>query len=165
MNSIEEKLWNYIDGTCTNDEQQAIARLIEQDETYRFKYHELLGFNQEIMALEPDEPSMAFTFNVIEQIRAEQTLKPLKATIDNRIIKGIGAFFLLTILAMLLYIISSVNWSAGSGISLQVPSIKLPELKNIFTGPFLKGFLLFDVMIALVLYDAWRRKRNILKQE
>jgi len=31
MNTAEEKLWNYIDGTCTPAEQEAISLLIEQD--------------------------------------------------------------------------------------------------------------------------------------
>ena len=28
MNNIEEKLWSYIDGNCTPDEQKAISALI-----------------------------------------------------------------------------------------------------------------------------------------
>jgi anti-sigma factor RsiW len=77
MSSIEEKLWNYIDGTCTPDEQEAIARLIAQDEIYRRKYNELLKLNAEFAAIELDEPPMAFTYNVMEAIRTENAQQQL----------------------------------------------------------------------------------------
>ena len=32
MNTIEERLWNYIDGTCTEEERKAIDMLIAGDE-------------------------------------------------------------------------------------------------------------------------------------
>ena len=32
MNTIEEKLWNYIDGTCSEEDRKAMAILIAQDE-------------------------------------------------------------------------------------------------------------------------------------
>ena len=79
MNTIEEKLWNYIDGSCTPAEQEAIRLLIEQDEMYRLKYRELLALNSDLPAMEMDEPSMAFTYNVMEGIRKEQALKPLES--------------------------------------------------------------------------------------
>ena len=47
MSNMEEKLWDYIDGSCPPGEQKAIALLIEQDEVYRRKYEELLRLNAE----------------------------------------------------------------------------------------------------------------------
>jgi anti-sigma factor RsiW len=66
MNSIEEQLWNYIDGTCTPGEQQAISMLIETDENYRRQYEELLALNAEFANIELEEPPMAFTYRVME---------------------------------------------------------------------------------------------------
>ena len=125
MNSMEEKLWNYIDGSCTADEQKAITRLIEQDEVYRVKYEELLQLNKEFALLELDEPPMAFTYNVMEHIRAEHAQKPLKAAIDKRIIGGIAAFFILTIAALIFFAISSVNWSGESNFSMPVGKLSI----------------------------------------
>ena len=71
MNPIEEKLWSYIDGSCTEDERAAISRLIASDEVYRLKYQELLAFERELSAMELDEPSMGFTYKVMESIRTE----------------------------------------------------------------------------------------------
>jgi len=47
MKSIEEKLWDYIDGTCTATEHQVINLLIETDKLYQDKYNELLLLNNE----------------------------------------------------------------------------------------------------------------------
>ena len=164
MNSIEEKLWNYIDGTCPPAEQEAIATLIEQDEVYRKKYNELLQLNMEFAAMEVEEPSMAFTYNVMETIRTEHAKQPLKATIDKRIILGISAFFVLTLAALLIYALSMVNWSAGSGFKmpdqLNLTQLKVTHISSYFTGPVVKGFLFFDVVMGLFLLDNYLRRKS-----
>ena len=109
MNVIEERLWNYIDGTCSEDEKKAIDILIAQDKTYGLKYDELINLNQQLSKMEMDEPTMAFTYNVMEAIRAEHAQKPLKAMIDQRIIKGISVFFIFTIVALLVFVVSTIR--------------------------------------------------------
>ena len=170
MNSMEEQLWSYIDGTCSPAEQQAIARLIAQDETWRIQYNELLKLNQEFGTIELDEPSMAFTYNVMETIRTENAMKPLKAAINKRIIWGIAAFFIVTIAALVIFALSSVNWSVPAGNSSFDINIKMPEqldsshLKSFFSGSVLKGFLFFDLVIGLFLLDAYLRRKQGAKQ-
>lgn len=165
MNAIEEKLWNYIDGTCSADERKAIDLLIAQDEVYRRKYEELLALNQEFSKMETEEPSMAFTYNVMEGIRAEQALKPLKAGINKNIIKGIAGFFIFTIAILVIFVLSTVHLSSAN-ISVHMPgSLKLPDMKNYFSGRgVLEGFLFFDVVLGLFLFDAYLRKRSVSKQ-
>ena len=159
--NIEEKLWNYIDGACTPEEQQSISLLIEQDEVYRSKYQELLKLNQEFATIELDEPPMAFTYNVMETIRAEHAQQPLKAAIDKRIIRGISIFFGFTISALLIVVLSSIHWSAGSAL----PAFKftMPNIAQYFTGSFMKGFMFFDVVLALFLFDGYLRKKASTK--
>jgi hypothetical protein len=167
MNAIEEKLWNYIDGTCTPAEQDAITRLIEQDEVYAQKYQELLILNQEFATVELDEPPMAFTYNVMEAIRTENAMQPLKAAIDKRIILGISIFFVVTILILLVFSFAHINISGihVSASDIKMPaSVKLPNANSLFNGPFLKWFLIFDVVLALFLTDAYLRRKRIAKQ-
>jgi len=102
MNTIEERLWNYIDGTCSEVDRKAVDILIAQDEVYRRKYQELLALNQAFSKMELDEPSMAFTYNVMEAIRAEHAQQPLKAGINKRIIKSISGFFIVSIALLLI---------------------------------------------------------------
>jgi hypothetical protein len=163
MNTVEEKLWNYIDGTCSEDEQKAIGILIAQDETYKRKYEELLALNQEFSKMELDEPPMAFTYNVMETIRTEHAQRPLKAGINKRIIRGIAGFFIVSILAMLIYALSSTHISSAN-ISAQMPvSLKLPDLKNYFNKQVLEGFVFFDVVLGLFLFDSYLRRKNVSK--
>jgi hypothetical protein len=164
MNTMEEKLWNYIDGTCSEQEKKAIIILIAQDEVYRRKYEELLALNQEFSKIELDEPPMAFTYNVMEVIRAEHAQQPLKAGIDKRIIKGISGFFIASILLLVIYALSTLHLTPVN-ISGHLPdSLKLPDIKNYLNKPVLEGFLFFDVVLGLFLFDAYLRKRGVSKQ-
>jgi hypothetical protein len=160
MNSIEEKLWNYIDGTCTADEQKTIDLLIEQDEAYRSKYHELLQLSQEFAAIELDEPPMAFTYNVMENIRAQNAQVPLKAAINKGIIRFISGFFVLTILGLLVIAATNMHWYAGNAVA---PHITLPNISHYFSGSFMQGFMFFDLVLALYLFDTYLRKRAFRK--
>jgi tetrahydromethanopterin S-methyltransferase subunit F len=162
--NAEERLWNYIDGTCSEDEQKAIDILIAQDEVYQRKYQELLSLDQQFSKIAPDEPSMAFTYKVMEGIRAEHAKQPLKAGINPLVIKGIAAFFILTILLLVIFVLSTLHLSAVN-LSGHLPdNLKLPNMKNYLTGPVIKGFLFFDVVLGLFLFDAYLRKRNMSKQ-
>jgi hypothetical protein len=169
MNTIEERLWSYIDGTCTDDERRAIDVLIANDEAYRSKFEELLSFDKHLAKMEADEPSMGFTFKVMETIRAEHALTPLKSGINPRIIKGISWFFIVTIvlsliLAMSMFRFSPVNFSVQLPESLKLPeSLNLPDMKSL-GGPLLKGFFYFDIVLALFLMDGWLRRKKLSKQ-
>lgn len=164
MNKIEERLWNYIDGTCSEEEQKAIDILIAQDEVYRRKYQELMGLNHDFAKMELDEPPMAFTYNVMEGIRAEIAQKPLKAGIDKRIIKGITGFFVLTIALLVVYVLSTLKLGAVSFSGHLPNGLQMPDLKNVFSGPVIKGFLYFDLVLGLFLFDAYLRRRKVSKQ-
>ena len=164
MNTIEEKLWNYIDGTCSEEERKAIDILIAQDEVYRRKYGELLALNQEFSKMELDEPPMAFTYNVMEAIRAEHAQQPLKAGINKGIIKGISGFFIVSIALLLIMTISTIHTSPAN-ISVHLPdSVRLPDIKNYLSKPVLEGFLFFDIVLGLFLFDAWLRRKSVSKQ-
>ena len=165
MNSIEEKLWNYIDGNCTDAEHSAITSLIASDEACRLKYQELLKLSSELLAMELDEPPMAFTYNVMEGIRAQHAQQPLKAAINKRIVIGITAFFSFTILLLLGYILATINWSAGGPTDLPVHfKFNIPNPGVYFTKPVIEGVLFFYVISALVLFDGLLRRRNSTRQ-
>ncbi|MBS1532442.1 MAG: hypothetical protein JSU01_19220 [Bacteroidetes bacterium] len=160
MNTIEERLWSYIDGTCSEGERQAIDTLIATDEAYRAKFEELLSFDQELVKMEADEPSMGFTYNVMESIRAEHARQPLKAAINKKIIRGIGIFFIATISLMLILMLSTLHPTADS-FSVKLPdSFKVTNLTNLLNGKVLSVFFFLDTVLALVWVDAWLRRRR-----
>jgi hypothetical protein len=161
MNNDEEILWNYIDGICTADEQLAVSNRIAADEAFRLKYNELLSLNTEFSQMELDEPSMAFTFNVIEDIRALEAQKPLKTTVNKRIILGIALFFVCTIVGLLVYTLSTINWSVAGQLVIKTPGINIPKMASFITKPVLDGFVFFDIVLALFLFDHFFRKKSI----
>jgi hypothetical protein len=162
MKNIEEKLWDYIDGTCTADEQKAISLLIETDKVYKDKYDELLQLNSEFNSMELDEPSMPFTYNVMEAIRTEQAQKPLKTSINTYIIKGIAAFFVLVIAGLLIASLSTMDWPAGTETA---NSLKLPDFGGLLNRRVLTIFLFLDTVIGLLFLDTYLRKRRFLKHQ
>jgi anti-sigma factor RsiW len=170
MNSIEEKLWNYIDGTCTPQEKQAIDILIETDEEYRRQYEELVALNAEFDNIELEEPPMAFTYRVMEAIRTEEASVPLKASINKNIIRGLFSVFAFIIASLFIYALFTINWSAGNShaASFSLPDVKLPvnmPNKNVLSStPVLKAFIFFDVVFGLFFFDAYLRKKRTARQ-
>jgi anti-sigma factor RsiW len=160
MNNMEEKLWMYIDGLCTPEEQKAISDLIDKDAAIGAKYRELLGFNRAFAAMELDEPPMAFTYNVMESIRTENAQVPLKAAINKRIIRGISIFFVVTLAALLILVFSSIKWS-GIGLPASMTAhLKIPEINSDKTKMVVQVFVFFDVMLGLYLFDAYLRRKK-----
>lgn len=165
MKSVDEKLWDYIDGSCSAEEAKAIAMLIATDNVYGDKYDELLKFNEGFAEVEMDEPSMAFTYNVMETIRTTHAQSPLKAAINKRIILGIAAFFIVSIAVLLIVTIGSVNWSVAGNTSVKMPAqFNTTTINSFFTGPAIKGFLFFDLVIGLFLLDTYLRRKGVVKQ-
>ncbi|RYE31340.1 MAG: hypothetical protein EOP42_10715 [Sphingobacteriaceae bacterium] len=154
--NMEEKLWDYIDGFCTEEEQKAIRLLIENDENYQHKYLELKALQQSLAALEMEEPAMNFTFNVMESVKQEKILKPLKTMVDQRIIWGIAAFFIGCIVLLLGFVLIQIDWHSSTQINF--PKIKTPALNASFSSILWKGFLFFDLILGLFFADHYFRK-------
>ncbi|RKR80808.1 hypothetical protein BDD43_0943 [Mucilaginibacter gracilis] len=165
MNDIEEKLWNYIDGHCTAEEEQLISHLIDTNEMYKQMYTELLRLNTEFKAIDLDEPSMAFTYNVMEAIRTEAALKPLKSAVNKHIIWAIGAFFAVSICALLVLMLASINWQQTGHVAINLPQFKMPPIQQYMSNNIMRGFLLFDMVLGLYVLDTYLRKKLNSKQQ
>lgn len=160
MKSVEEKLWEYIDGACSAGEQKIIAELIAADAGIRAKYEELLALNKEFAAMELDEPPMAFTYKVMEGVRNQNAGIPLKAAINKNIIRGIAIFFVVTLLASLVFVFTNVKFSAQSAANLS-GYFKMPAIDAGKARLLVQCFVFCDVILALYLFDAYlRRKRR-----
>src|SRR5215831_13715672 len=112
---IDERLWEYIDGSASIEERSSIEKLLETNRQWKEKYHELLEVHQLIQTSAMEEPSLRFTKNVMEEIAKYHIAPATKTYINKRVIWGIGTFFIVLILGFLIYGFGQVDWNAGSG--------------------------------------------------
>ncbi|MBD3749602.1 MAG: zf-HC2 domain-containing protein [Sphingobacteriales bacterium] len=164
MNHIEERIWDYIDGLCSEEEQEAISHLIIHDPVYSLKYQELMALQKDFQLLELDEPSMAFTYKVMEKVALQSKPLSAKALIDKRIIYGISAIFVVLLLICLVIAVKDINWAASFNTPAPInfnlrqlgSQVKLSEANKTF---ILYGFFMFDIIAALMLFDKFLRRK------
>lgn len=158
MSNMEEKLWEYIDGTCNEHDKATIAALIENDEKWRTAFNNLLQIEDDISAITLEEPPMAFSYNVMEAIRNEQAAKPLKTKVNSFFITCIAAVLLLC-LGALSYLILSNDMQIVGNASLDI-NIQSSVLDILTNSVAMKAFVYFDIMLLLFFADRWIRGRN-----
>lgn len=164
--NIEERLWDFIDGISSPQEKSAVEQLIENNIEWRSKYKELLEVQQMMSdATELDAPSLRFTQNVMEQIAQFQIAPATKSYINNKIIYGIGGFFITLILGFVIYAIAQLSPEPVSGNTPLVDMSKV-DFSKIFNNNFVNAFMMLNVVLGLALFDMYltSKKKQIQKQ-
>lgn len=160
MNTIEEQLWNYIDGNCTADEKIEIETKIAVNIQYHTLYQELLAVHHELNQLDFEEPSMSFTRNVMDKVNLELKPVALKTKIDNRIIYSIGAFFALSIIGIFIYAIAK----SSTSFNFKMPTMNF-DVNKYINAKTIQIFLVVDVALGLLYLDSFLRKRSLNAQK
>lgn len=164
---IDERLWDYIDGTCSDEEKSFVEELIATQQEWRGKYHSLMEVHQLMQqSIDLDEPSLRFTQNVMEGIARLQIAPAAKSYIDKRVIYGIAAFFFVMLGGFLLYGIGQINWSAGAGATGNwLDKITSPKIEwsLFFNNTYVNIFMMVNVVLGLMLLDMYltRKKKQI----
>ena len=168
--SMEDRLWEYIDGLSGPTERSAIEELLATNRQWQETYSELLNVHGLLAGSELDAPSMRFTRNVMEEIARHHVAPATRTYINKNIIRGVGAFFLTLILGFLAYILSQFHWTGSSGNSPSLlpktPNLGLDRLNNIdvskaFNTTYISVFMLISVIMGFVLLDMYlQRKRK-----
>jgi hypothetical protein len=156
MKNMEEKLWDYIDGACSGEEHKAIAVFIEQNTTWRAAYTELLEMNDDISTVTLDEPPMAFSYKVMEAVRAQEAVKPLKTKHNAFVIKGIALFFILSILLLIASLFTGMEEISPTSVDI----LTTADLSIFSSHEVVKAFLYFDIMLALLLANQILRSKR-----
>jgi anti-sigma factor RsiW len=157
MKTIEEEIWEYIDGEGDLEQRQIFEAKLAVDSLYQKTYAEMMQIQQLISAQELEEPSMSFNRKVMEAVDLEIAPVSLKTKVDNRIIYSIAAFFLLSIIGVFIYAVSNSN--------LSLPEVKLPQLNFDIalspekTGLLIKSFLFVDLILGLIYLDRFLRRK------
>ena len=153
--NTESRLWDFIDGRSSPAEKSFIEKMLETDFEWRNKYHELAEVHQLISSTELDQPSMRFTKNVMEEISKFHIAPATKNYINNKIIWGIGAFFITTIIGFLIYGFGQLKWTSGTstGIADKYVDWGKVDFSKIFNNNFVNAFMMINVLLSLVLLD------------
>lgn len=150
---MEERLWEYIDGFSNPDDLPVVKRLIEENQSWREKYNELVEVNQLLHATELEEPSMRFTKNVMEEITRLQIAPAASSYINHRIIWGIGIFFIVLIVGFLIYGFGQIDWTASSDTSMLPVDIRNVDYSALFNNTYINIFMMINVVLGLMLLD------------
>jgi len=159
MKDIELKIWDYIDGICSEGEKKVIENLIDTDRDYKKTYEELISLNNDINLIGIDAPSMVFTNKVMAQIDLQ--VKPLsaKAKINKSIIYSIAAFFALMIASCIMVAVAEIDWS-NHGSTVEMSNFNTNHLFKLgsINMNFVYVFLMLYVMVVLLFIDKYLRK-------
>ena len=152
--SIEERLWDYIDGLASAEERRFIDEMIANNLEWKQKYQDLLEVHTLTMDhLDLDEPSMRFTKNVMEAIAKEHIAPAANSYINKKVIWGISLFFFTMILGFLIYGFAQIDWTSGPGQEyINIDYSKL-EWNKFFNNTYATIFLLINGVLGLVLLD------------
>jgi hypothetical protein len=156
---MEQKLWSYIDGVSSENEETAIEKLLETNLEWKNKYHELLQLNQLLKSSELEQPSMRFTKNVMDAIAKYHIAPATKQYINNRIIWGLGIFFLTMIVGFLVYGFGQVDWSASASSKSDLPvdlsklDLSKVDFSKVFSNAWVNVFMMINIVIGLALLD------------
>ncbi|HEV8283306.1 MAG TPA: hypothetical protein VGQ09_03295 [Chitinophagaceae bacterium] len=152
--SIDDRLWEYIDGLSSNEEKSVIEKLLQTNHEWKEKYHELLEFHQFLQSSTMEEPSLRFTKNVMEEIAKYHIAPATKTYINNKIIWGIGIFFIVLIAGFVIYGFGQIDWNARSDSNLPFDLDKI-DFSKFFNNTYINIFMMINVVLGLVLLDRY----------
>lgn len=154
MKTIEEEIWDYIDGNGDTARRSTTERKIATEEVYHTLYHELLVLQHQLQDMSIDEPSMSFSRNVMELVHREPAPVSLKTKTDNRIIMAIAALFIMAIGTILVFAIANSHISAAK-FTLNI------SLNHYMTPTLVKTFVFADIILAMVYTDSLIRRKKM----
>ena len=157
---IEQKVWDYLDGLGNTEERIEMERLIQSDPDYQAAHESLSEINNSLVNMDTEQPSLAFTRNVMDQLKGEPVPGSVKSLVDKRIISGLFFFFLTSIVILLAILLIQIEWGQSSQInnySFQLPVVNFSSFINDWT---IKGFYFVDAVIILYFFDHFLRRKN-----
>lgn len=159
--NIEERLWDYIDGSADDEEKSFIEQVIQSNAEWKARYTELLDVHQLMHAhIELDEPSMRFRQNVMEAIAKYHIVPATKSYINKKIILGVGGFFITMLVGLLIYGFAQVNWQAGTGTTSLPVDLNKVDWSVLFNSTYTNIFMMINVVLGLMLLDMYLTKKK-----
>jgi preprotein translocase subunit Sss1 len=159
--SIEMKLWEYIDGFSNEADKSVIQRLVSENAQWKAKYRELLEVHETLNLVELDAPSLRFTKNVMEEIARYQIAPATKTYINSKIVWGIGVFFIAKIVGFLIYCIAKIYWTvAGETRNPLGFDLMKVDYSEMFNNTLMNGVMMLNIVLGLFLFDRYLSNKN-----
>jgi hypothetical protein len=156
----ENQLWDFIDGLGADAQRQDIEKLIRTDPEWKTSYQELLRVHQLINNTELEAPSLRFSKNVMEEIAKYQIARATKSYINKKIIWGIGGFFIVMIVGILVYGFGQIKLDGKNNADLSIIDISKLDWSRFFTNTYMNIFIMINIVLGLVLLDMWLQRRK-----
>lgn len=161
---IEAQIQQYIDGTCTPAEQEAIARRIAQEPAWANAHREALAIHQLLQQhMEPMEPSLRFSKNIMEQIATLPLPGQKKRYLHPWMVGSIAATLLIMLLVVLGMQVAQTGAEELTGTStLPLPQVSLPtwDWQQLLSGRSAMLLMLLHTVLGFALLDKWLRSRR-----
>jgi preprotein translocase subunit Sss1 len=166
QHNIEERLWNFIDGTVSTDEKSVIEQLLQSDAEWKAIYSELLQVNEMLQSSELEAPSLRFSKNVMEEISKLHIAPATKSYINKKIIWGIGFFFIAMLIGFLIYGFAQMSLTGGEETILSKDISSKVDFSKFFSNTWVNVFMMINVVIGLVLLDNYltNKRKEFRKQ-
>jgi len=159
--NIEEKLWEYIDGTMEQSEQTFIEQLLQNNQEWKTKYAELMDVHQLMQDnIDLEHPSLRFTQNVMEEISRLYITPATRNYINKNVIWGIGIFFLTTIVGLIAYTLGQIDWSQPDSGNLPDLSMSNVNWGQMFNSTYVNVFIMVNIVLGLMLLDMYLTKKK-----
>ena len=156
----EARLWEFIDGGGEPAERSVIEKLVEENKTWREKYHELLELHQMMQSSDLEEPSMRFTKNIMEEISKLHIAPAAKNYINKKIIWGIGGFMIAMIVGFLVYGITQIEWSVGNSYTSKGFDFTQVDYSKMFNNNLMNVFMMLNIVLGLIFFDRYLANRK-----
>ena len=165
QHNIEQRLWNFIDGTVSASEKTVIENLLQNNVEWKAKYHELLQVNDLLQASELEAPSLRFSKNVMEEISKLHIAPATKSYINKKIIWGIGFFFIAMFVGFLIYGFGQMSFSSGEETTLS-KNLNKVDFSKFFSNTWVNVFMMINVILGLFLLDNYftNKRKEFRKQ-
>jgi len=162
---MEQRIWEFIDGHCTEAEKAVVSRQLDENPVWRNAYEELKSIQELLRQEELEMPSLRFTKNVMEEISRYQVAPATKNYINKNVIRGIFSFFLVMIAGLLIYFLGQIHWTSSSTGNL-IPAFNIDANKlswgKLLNNAYVNVFIGINTILSLILLDKYMQGRKKL---
>ena len=160
---MEHRIWEFIDGHCSPSEKATIVQYLTDNPIWKRRFDELVSVHELLKKEELEMPSMRFTKNVMEEISRYQVAPATKSYINKNVVRGIGSFFLIMIVGLIIYFIGQIHWNSNSTGNL-VPNFSLDANKlnwsKMLNNTYVNIFIGINTILGLILLDKFMQGRK-----